>query len=50
VTLANLDMPVAGTRGGRPEPVPQDEAADCLAPLKDAIDQARTPRPQQPGS
>jgi hypothetical protein len=41
VTLANLDMPVAGTRGGGPEPVPQDEAADCLAPLKDAIDQAR---------
>ncbi len=34
-------MPVAGTRGGGPEPVPQDEAADCLAPLKDAIDQAR---------
>jgi hypothetical protein len=41
VTLANLDMPVAGTRGGGPEPVPQDEAADCLAPLKDAIEQAR---------
>ncbi len=41
VTLANLDMPVAGTRGGEPEPVPQDEAADCLASLKDAIDQAR---------
>jgi hypothetical protein len=34
-------MPVAGTRGGGPEPVPQDEAADCLAPFKDAIDQAR---------
>ncbi len=41
VTLANLDMPVAGTRGDGPEPVPQDEATDCLAPLKDAIDQAR---------
>jgi hypothetical protein len=41
VTLANLDMPVAGTKEGRPELVPQGEATDCLAPLKDAIDQAR---------
>jgi hypothetical protein len=41
VTLANLDMPVAGTKGGRPELAPPDEAVDCLAPLKDAIDQAR---------
>jgi hypothetical protein len=41
VTLANLDMPVAGTRGGGPEPVPQEEATDCLAPLRDAIDQAQ---------
>ncbi len=40
VALANLDMPVAGTRGG-PEPVLQAEATDCLAPLKDAIDQVR---------
>jgi hypothetical protein len=41
VTLANLDMPVAGTGGGEPELAPLDEAAGCLAPLKDAIDQAR---------
>ncbi len=41
VTLANLDMPAAGTRGDGPEQVPQDGATDCLAPLKDAIDQAR---------
>jgi hypothetical protein len=41
VTLANLDMPAAGTRGDGPEPVPQDGATNCLAPLKDAIDQAR---------
>jgi hypothetical protein len=41
VTLANLDMPVAGTKGGGPELAPPDEAVDCLAPLKDAIDQAR---------
>jgi hypothetical protein len=40
VALANLDMPVAGTRD-EPEPVPQVEASDCLAPLKDAIHQAR---------
>ncbi len=41
VTLANLDMPAAGTRGGGPEPAPQVGVADCLAPLKDAIEQAR---------
>ncbi len=41
VTLANLNMPVAGTRGDGPEPDSQDGATDCLAPLKDAIDQAR---------
>ncbi len=40
VGLANLDMPVAGTRGG-PEPVLQVEATDCLVPLKNAIKQAR---------
>jgi hypothetical protein len=36
VGLANLDMPVAGTRGG-PGPVPQAEDMDCLAPRKNAI-------------
>jgi hypothetical protein len=41
VTLANLDMPVAGTREDEPGPAPREEAADCLAPLKNAIDQAR---------
>jgi hypothetical protein len=41
VTLANLDMPAAGTREGGPAPATQGEVADCLAPLKDAIDQAR---------
>ncbi len=41
VGLANLDMPVAGTQGSGPEPAAQVEATDCLAPLKDAIDQAR---------
>jgi hypothetical protein len=41
VTLANLDMPAAGTREGGPEPAAQGGVADCLAPLKDAIDQAR---------
>jgi hypothetical protein len=40
VALANLDMPVAGTRGG-PGPVPQALDTDCLAPLKNAIEQAR---------
>jgi hypothetical protein len=49
VTLANLDMPAAGTRGEEPAlvpqevpaPSPQEEATDHLAPLKDAIEQAR---------
>ncbi len=41
MALANLNMPVAGTVGSGPEPAPQVEAMDCLAPLKDAIDQAR---------
>jgi hypothetical protein len=41
VALANLDMPVAGTRESAPEPVPQVEATDCLAPLRYAIDQAQ---------
>ncbi len=41
VALANLDMPVAGTKGSGPEPASREEATDCLAPLKYAIDQAR---------
>jgi hypothetical protein len=41
VTLANLDMPVTGTRGGELEPAPHEEAADRLVPPRDAIDQAR---------
>jgi hypothetical protein len=49
VTLANLDMPAAGTKGEgpalapqeEPAPAPQEGATDCLAPLKDAIEQAR---------
>ncbi len=40
MALANLDMPVAGTKGSGQEPAPQVEATDCLAPLKYAIDQA----------
>ncbi len=32
VTLGNLDMPAAGTRGDGPEPVPQDGATDCSGP------------------
>ncbi len=41
VTLANLDMPAAGTKDDEPALTPQEEATDCLAPLKDAIEQAR---------
>jgi hypothetical protein len=41
VTLANLDMPAPGTKGDEPAPAPQEGAADCLAPLRDAIERAR---------
>jgi hypothetical protein len=41
VTLANLDMPAAGTKGDEPALIPREGATDCLAPLKDAIEQAR---------
>ncbi len=41
VTLANLDMPVAGTREDEPALASRGEDAECLAALKDAIDQAR---------
>jgi hypothetical protein len=38
---ANLDQPAADVGRSGPDPVPQVEATDCLAPLKRAIDQAR---------
>ncbi len=41
VNLANLEMPVAGTREDGPALAVQGAAADCLAPLRDVIDQAR---------
>jgi hypothetical protein len=41
VAHANLDQPAAGAGESGPDPVPQVEATDCLAPLKCAIDQAR---------
>jgi hypothetical protein len=41
VTLANIGAPAAGTSGVEPEPAPRGGATDCLAPLRNAIDQAR---------
>ncbi len=41
VTLANLDMPAAGTRGDEPALASQEGVTDCLTPLKNAIGQAR---------
>ncbi len=42
VTLANLDMPVAGTKEDEPAAAAsRGEDAECLATLKNAIDQAR---------
>jgi hypothetical protein len=40
VTLANISASAAGTSGVEPEPAPQGGATDCLAPLRNAIDQA----------
>ncbi len=40
VTLANIDVPAAGTSRVEPEPAPRGGATDCLAPLRNAIDQA----------
>jgi hypothetical protein len=41
VAHANLDQPSANEERGGPDPAPQPEATDCLAPLKCAIEQAR---------
>jgi hypothetical protein len=41
VTTANLDVPAVGASRDEPGPAPQNGATDCLAPLKNAIDQAR---------
>jgi hypothetical protein len=41
VTLADIGTMAAGGGGVEPEPAPRAEAADCLAPLRDAIDQAQ---------
>jgi hypothetical protein len=41
VTLADIGVPAAGTGGAEPEPAPRAGTTDCLAPLRNAIDQAR---------
>jgi hypothetical protein len=41
MALASLDMPAAGTKEDGPALGMQEEVTDCLAPFKDAIDQAR---------
>jgi hypothetical protein len=41
VAHANLDQLAANDERGEPDPAPQPEATDCLAPLKCAIEQAR---------
>jgi hypothetical protein len=41
VTIADIGMITAGASGVEPEPAPRAGMADCLAPLRDAIDQAR---------
>jgi hypothetical protein len=41
VTLADIGTVAAGMSGVGPEPAPWARTADCLAPLRDAIDQAR---------
>ncbi len=41
VTLADIGTVAAGMGGVEPEPAPRAGTADCMAPLRDAIDQAR---------
>jgi hypothetical protein len=41
VTLADIGVPAAGTGRAEPEPAPRGGVTDCLAPLRNAIDQAR---------
>jgi hypothetical protein len=41
VTLADIGMPAASAGEVEPEPAPRAGATDCLAPLRNAIDQAR---------
>jgi hypothetical protein len=41
VAVADIGPIPADTSGTEPQPAPRTEAADCLAPLRDAIDQAR---------
>ncbi len=41
MTIADIGVPAAGTGGAEPEPALRGGATDCLAPLRNAIDQAR---------
>ncbi len=41
VAVADIGTVAAGASGKEPQPPPQTGAVDCLAPLRDAIDQAR---------
>jgi hypothetical protein len=41
VTIADIGVPATGTGGAEPEPAPRAGTTDCLAPLRNAIDQAR---------
>jgi hypothetical protein len=41
VAVADIGTIAAGVSGVEPQPAPRTGAADCLAPLRDAIDQAR---------
>jgi hypothetical protein len=41
VAVADIGTIAAGASGAEPQPAPRTGAADCLAPLRDAIDQAR---------
>jgi hypothetical protein len=40
VTLANLDMPAAGTEGHTQAETPREGAAECLVPIRDVVERA----------
>ncbi len=41
MAVADIGTVTAGASGVEPQPAPRSGAADCLVPLRDAIDQAR---------
>ncbi len=50
VTLANLDMPAAGTKGHMQAVAPQEGAAECLVPIRDVVERVMPAVASQEGA